>query len=405
MRSWVLSLTLLFLSCTDSIPSDGNVAEDPPPPSIDTRQWSTPQNITALVEPLVETPAVKSVSIDEFDRISVTLSVGLDTLSPSQHYAALVLTYNEESSWSDEAKIEGNGIFSPSTSIRVNGETHLFWASVSDDAVVIPPGPYSNQVLHCILVDNVCDEQRIVYESPSTRFLILTDVALDENAQSIRVAVGDVPAIYEYEYNLVTGQSSAGLLTEGVYPQMYSNRDGVQLIYIRTPDPPLRGIFNVWVRSIDNGQWSEPTQIHHNAETEAHVPTYAVDKYGRHHAVWVDKDLDSDSLWVLRAMSRNKGKSWLPAKYVVHRGRSLWADPPRMIKDSEGNIHLALYHWGYLPYVDTFYLTMRDSTWSEKTVLFPEYDKSSPVFMVADSKNQVHALWRKDDELFHSVLR
>jgi len=77
---------------------------------------------------------------------------------------------------------------------------------------------------------------------------------------------------------------------------------------------------------------------------------------------------------------------------------------PVLVVDDYNVLHLRFSHWGALPFIDNFYMTLREGEWSEPVVLFPGHPSRTAAFMTVDGSNRLHAVWMKVEEpaLYHA---
>ncbi len=393
----VVACLLLFPSCKESIPTEIDL-EPEPGPIEDLRAWSLPQRIEVISFDMLTTNSPKSISVSDEQDIHLLLTTAADTLEVHDLFRMAYLHY-DGTTWTHQTDIDGFGIFKPAASISTpDGRLHFFWAGVAPEHRQSPATARVTDLFHCVWDGIACSQPVSLFAGGVLQFFYLDQAVLDHT--------GTIHVVFRYHgrmYHLMMlpGGSTTVTWIEGTaYPSLRRHGEALYLVWVSFPTSD-GGSNDVYYRAYRDGAWTPVRNIFHDVQRSAHVPALAIDHDGTHHLVFHAEIGNGPQVDLLYMVSHDEGATW-SAPSVLYSTTSFFSDPPVLVVDAYNVVHLRFSHWGSLPLIDNFYMTLRAGEWSERVVLFPGHPSRTPAFMTVDGSNRVHVIWKSQDALYHA---
>lgn len=389
--------TLLLSSCKESIPTEIDL-EPEPGPIEDLRTWSLPERIdVAPVDQFASNP-ITSISTSNQQDLHLSLIALGDTLVEHDFFRLTYLHY-DGSTWTHQTDVDGLGLFKPATSINTpDGRQHFFWAGVAPEHRQSPATARVTDLFYCVWDGAACSEPVSLFASG-----VLTHFYMD---QAVVDHTGAIHLVFNYQtgmYHLVMPPGGSATVTriEGSsYPSLRRKDEALYLVWVSFPSSD-GGSNDVFYRAYRDGGWTPVRNIFHHVQRSAHVPALAIDHDGTHHLVFHAEVGNGPQVDLLYMVSRDEGATW-SAPEVLYSTRSFFSDPPVLVVDAFNVVHLRFSHWGVLPFIDNFYMTLREGVWLEPVVLFPGHPSRTAALITVDGSNRLHAVWKSEDALYHA---
>jgi len=391
--------TLLLSSCTESIPTEID-PEPEPGPIEDLRTWSLPEHIDLIPPEVLRDTRPTSIVASQGGKLHLMLTAPADTLAEHDFFRLTYLRY-DGITWTHQTDIDGFGIFKPATSINTpDGRQHFFWAGVAPEHRQSPATARVTDLFYCVWDGAACSEPVSLFAGDVLQFFYLDQAVVDHT--------GAIHLVFKYQgrmYHLIMqpgGSTTVTRIEGSSYPSLRRQDAALYLVWVSFP-LSSGGSNDVFYRSYRDGGWTPSRNIFHDVQQKAHVPALAIDKDGTHHLVFHTLVDDGPQVDLLYMVSRDEGATW-SAPEVLYSTRSFFSDPPMLVVDAFNVLHLRFSHWGVLPFIDNFYMTLREGVWSEPVVLFPGHPSRTAAFMTVDGSNRLHAVWMKVEEpaLYHA---
>ena len=144
--------------------------------------------------------------------------------------------------------------------------------------------------------------------------------------------------------------------------------------------------------------WSTSEVVSTESTSDCWSSTLTTDSLGNVHVVWKDYTNFSEAqspYWSIAYKRWNSSNfSWSTTE-VVNTGSTRYSDRPRIVSDSENNLHVVWHEYGYISSEDILYSQWNSSssTWTPSIVTTTETSYSVSPALTIDSTDVIHMAW------------